>query len=95
MRGHMANLTGLETLLLSDNFKITELDIHSHELMMGWTHVLQALGRRPALAKLILHGICLDPDEARQPGMAVRHTPSLQSLDGWQCATLQAYRVLT
>jgi hypothetical protein len=25
MRGHIANLTGLETLLLSDNFRITEL----------------------------------------------------------------------
>jgi hypothetical protein len=49
--------------------------------MMGLTHVLQALGRRPALTKLTLHGICLDSDEARQLGMAVCHTPSLQSLD--------------
>jgi Ran GTPase-activating protein (RanGAP) involved in mRNA processing and transport len=46
LRGYLANLTGLETLLLSENSKITNLEIRQHDYIMGLTHhVLQALGR--------------------------------------------------
>jgi hypothetical protein len=48
--GHAVDLTGLETLLLSANSKITELEIHRFYRippMLGLTHVLQALARHP------------------------------------------------
>jgi Ran GTPase-activating protein (RanGAP) involved in mRNA processing and transport len=82
--GHGIDLTGLETVLLSDTVKITELEINGiyrSPPMMGFAHVLQALGRRPTLTKL---GIChclLGRDEARLLGMALCNIPSLQSLD--------------
>jgi hypothetical protein len=61
LRGPGVNLTGLETLLLSDTSKITELEIHkAYEgptiTIRGLTHVLQTLGRRSTLSKLGLHG---------------------------------------
>jgi hypothetical protein len=79
------NLTGLETLLLSDTFKITDLDIHRsyggpYFPMMGFQRVLQALGRCPALTKLGLRGCPLGRGEARQLGMVLCNTPSLQTL---------------
>jgi hypothetical protein len=67
----VVDLTGLETVLLTDTFKITELDIHRSycyyrgRLMMGLTPVLQALGRRPTLTKLGLHHCQIGRDEAR------------------------------
>jgi Leucine-rich repeat (LRR) protein len=77
------NLTGLETVLLSDNSKITELEIvqrYGGRPLLGLTHVLQALGRRPTLTKLRLRGFPLGHDEVRQLGMVLRNTPSLQTL---------------
>jgi hypothetical protein len=78
--GYTVTLTGLETVLLSDNSKITELEIvqrYGGRPIMGLTHVLQPLGRRPTLTKLRLHGFPLGHDEARQLGMVLRNTPSL------------------
>jgi hypothetical protein len=77
------NLTGLETLLLSDNSKITELEIHKFYgdiPIMGLTHVLQALARRPTITKLALYGCPLGRDEARLLRVALCNAPSLQSL---------------
>jgi hypothetical protein len=81
--GYAVDLNGLETVLLSDNSMITELEIcksYGGPPMRGLTHVLQALGCRPTLTKLGLHGCPLDRDEARQLGMVLRETPSLQRL---------------
>jgi Ran GTPase-activating protein (RanGAP) involved in mRNA processing and transport len=83
LRGHTMDLDRLEAVLLSDTSKITELDTHSlygGPPMTGLTHVLKALGRRPTLTKLRLHGFPLGHDEARQLGMVLRNTPSLQTL---------------
>jgi hypothetical protein len=83
LRGHVGDLTGLETLLLSDTSKITELEIdrcYGRPRMMGLTHVLQALGRRPTLTKLILRDCRLGRDETRLLQMALCNTPSLQGL---------------
>jgi hypothetical protein len=83
LRGHTVNLTGLETLLLSDNSKITELEIHKFYggiPIMGLTHVLQALARRPTITKLELYGCPLGRDEARLLRVALCNAPSLQSL---------------
>jgi Ran GTPase-activating protein (RanGAP) involved in mRNA processing and transport len=85
-RGDGMDLTGLDTLLLSDTSKITELDINefswSERPPLGLTHVLQALGRRPtALTKLGLHHFRLGRDKARQLGMTLCNTPSLQSFE--------------
>jgi Ran GTPase-activating protein (RanGAP) involved in mRNA processing and transport len=83
LRGDVMDLTGLETVLLSDNSKITELEIHKFYgglPMIGLTHVLQALARRPTLTKLRLHGCPLGHDEARQLGMALFNIPNLLSL---------------
>jgi hypothetical protein len=77
------NLTGLEAVLLSDTSQIMELDIHRGYgglPVMGLTHVLQALERRPTLTKLRLHGLPLGRDEARQLGMVLRNLPTFQSL---------------
>jgi hypothetical protein len=71
LRGSAMDLTGLETVLLSDTSKITELDIRGSyyrgllPIMVGLTPVLQALARRPTLTKLGLHGFHLSPDEVR------------------------------
>jgi hypothetical protein len=83
LRGHEMDLDGLGSVLLSDTSKITELDIHKLHggiPVMGLTHVLQALARRPVLTKLRLHGFPLGHDEARQLGMVLRNTPSLHTL---------------
>jgi hypothetical protein len=82
VRGHGMDLTGLETLLLSDTSKITELEINQHyggPPMTGLTHVLQALARRPTLTKLRLRNCPLDRDEARELGIALCNIQSLQS----------------
>jgi Ran GTPase-activating protein (RanGAP) involved in mRNA processing and transport len=82
--GSGVDLTGLETLLLSKNSKITELEINrldGYLAMTGLTPVLQALARRPTLTKLGLRNCPLGRDEARQLGMVLCNTPSLQSLD--------------
>jgi Ran GTPase-activating protein (RanGAP) involved in mRNA processing and transport len=44
------------------------------------TNVLQALGRRPTLTKLGLNGFRLGRDDARELGVALCSTPSLQTL---------------
>jgi Ran GTPase-activating protein (RanGAP) involved in mRNA processing and transport len=83
LRGYGLNLTGLETLLLSDTSKITELEIHELDAnlpMRGLTHVLHALARRPTLTKLGLRCCPLGRDEARLIRLALRNMPSLHSL---------------
>jgi hypothetical protein len=82
--GNVEDLTGLETLLLSDTFKITELDIHrsyGRSSNIGWTPVSQALTRRPTLTKLVLCGTRLGREEARLLQMVL-------------CIICQACRVL-
>jgi Ran GTPase-activating protein (RanGAP) involved in mRNA processing and transport len=84
LHGYVVNLTGLETVLLSDTSKITELDIHNTFYegppMIGLTRVLRALGCRPTLTKLGLHHCGLGRDNARLLCMALCNVPSLQSL---------------
>jgi Leucine-rich repeat (LRR) protein len=84
VRGDGLDLTGLETVLQSDNSKITEFEIDMfHEggrHTMGLTHVLQALARRPTLTKLGLRHCHLGRDEARLLRLALCSMPSLQSL---------------
>jgi Ran GTPase-activating protein (RanGAP) involved in mRNA processing and transport len=86
LRGYGIDLSGLETLLLSDNSKITELDINCNSNtcgdppMIGLTPVLQAIGRRPTLTNLRLHNCPLSSDDARLLQMAMCNMPSLQSL---------------
>jgi Ran GTPase-activating protein (RanGAP) involved in mRNA processing and transport len=83
LHGCVTDLKGLEAVLLSDNSIITELEIRKTDgdiPIMGLTHVLQALARRPTLTKLGLHGCLHDRDEARQLGIALCNTPSLQTL---------------
>jgi hypothetical protein len=70
-------------MMLSENSKITELEIHrfSDSLsMIGLMHVLRALGRRPSLTKLILRSVHLGRDETRQLRMVLCNTPSLRTL---------------
>jgi hypothetical protein len=72
LRGNMTALTGLETVLRSEHFQITELEIHKSYgglRMMGLTHVLQALAHRPTLTKLGLHGFRLSRDETAPDGI--------------------------
>jgi Ran GTPase-activating protein (RanGAP) involved in mRNA processing and transport len=78
--GNPVNVTGLETVLLSDTSKITELDIWSQGGLpiMGLTGVLRALARHPKLTKLILDGVQLCRDEARLLRLAL--CESLQTL---------------
>jgi Ran GTPase-activating protein (RanGAP) involved in mRNA processing and transport len=87
LRGRLVDMTGLETLLLSNTSntsKITELDIHSfyvgRPMMLGLTPVLQALARRPTLTKLGLRRCPLGRDETRLLQMALCNIPNLQSL---------------
>jgi Leucine-rich repeat (LRR) protein len=85
LHGHVVDLTGLDTVLLSDTSKITEFDIHRFHgglgLIMGLTPVLQALARGPTLTKLGLRCCPLDRDGARLLRMTLCKIPSLQSLD--------------
>jgi hypothetical protein len=86
LHGYVVDLTGLEAVLLSDDSKITELEIHDEEergpvTPFGLTNVLRALGRHPALTKLRLKDILLGRDEARLLRMILCNNPSLESLD--------------
>jgi Ran GTPase-activating protein (RanGAP) involved in mRNA processing and transport len=84
LRGHVVDLTGLETVLQCETSKITELDIGrfcNGLPMVGLTRVLQALERRPTLTKLGLRWCALGREEARLLGTVMRNSPSLQSLD--------------
>jgi Ran GTPase-activating protein (RanGAP) involved in mRNA processing and transport len=82
LRGHIGDLAGVETVLLSGNSKITELEIHKFYWppIRGLTHVLQALERRPTLTKLIIRGVDFGLDEARLLRIALCNIPCLQSL---------------
>jgi Ran GTPase-activating protein (RanGAP) involved in mRNA processing and transport len=84
LRGKVVDLNGLETVLLNDTSKITELDIrktyYGGPPMRGLTPVLQALARRPTLTKLGIHGCPLGRDKARLLGMVLCNAPNLQSL---------------
>jgi Ran GTPase-activating protein (RanGAP) involved in mRNA processing and transport len=84
LSGDVVDLTGLETVLLSETSKITELDINSFNggliPMMGLSRVLRALARRRTLTKLGLHFCPLGCDEARLLQTVLCNTPSLQSL---------------
>jgi hypothetical protein len=78
---YMVDLTGLETLLLSETSKITELYISvERSPIIGLTSVLHALARRPTLTKLELSCCNLGRDEARLLRLALCNIPSLQSL---------------
>jgi Ran GTPase-activating protein (RanGAP) involved in mRNA processing and transport len=82
--GDVRDLTGLETVSLSETSKITELDIHrsyASPPVMGLAHILEALARRPTLTKLRLKGCPLGPEYARLLRLALCNIPSLQSLD--------------
>jgi Leucine-rich repeat (LRR) protein len=86
LRGDVVDLTGLDTVLLSDNSQITELDIERSRYgpptrMMGLTHILRALARRPTLTKLRLCHCALGRDDAILLRLVLGSTPSLQSLD--------------
>jgi hypothetical protein len=96
LQGHVVDLTGLKTVLLSDTSKITELDTHrffrglhimdstahdSHLPILGLTRVLRAFARHPALTKLGLRRCPLGSDEARLLRVALCNMPNLQSLD--------------
>jgi Leucine-rich repeat (LRR) protein len=85
LRGCVGNLTALETLLLSDNSEITELEIetfgdYEDPPMMFLTWVLQALAHRHTLTKLRLNGCPLSHDDARLLQIALWNMPSLQTL---------------
>jgi hypothetical protein len=83
LRGFVGNLTGLETVLLSDNSKITELEIdrfHGGPPMMGLMPILQALGRHHSLTELTLRRVRLRRDGARLLHIALCNISSLQSL---------------
>jgi Ran GTPase-activating protein (RanGAP) involved in mRNA processing and transport len=82
-RGKAVNLAGLETVLLSDVSKITELEIYRFDEsvpMVGLTPVLRALACRPTLTKLELHRCPLGRDDVRLLRLALCNIPSLQSL---------------
>jgi Ran GTPase-activating protein (RanGAP) involved in mRNA processing and transport len=91
------DLTGLDTVLLSDTSQITQLDIEKswHGLpMMGLTHVLRALASCPTLTKLGLRDFALGREGVNLLRLALYSTTNLQSLDlansllegapGWQ-----------
>jgi hypothetical protein len=83
LHGYVEDLSGLETVLLSDNSKISELEIHRFNggpPMIGLTRVLRALAQRPTLTKLRLRCCPLGRNEARLLQMALFSTPSLQTL---------------
>jgi Ran GTPase-activating protein (RanGAP) involved in mRNA processing and transport len=84
LRGYGMDMSGLDTLLLSDSSKITELDIQRlgvrHLRAMGLATLLQSLGRHRTLIKLGLHNCPLDQGEAKLLQMALCNMPSLQSV---------------
>jgi hypothetical protein len=80
LTGQGVDLTGLETALLSDTTKITELEINRCNgglPIMDVARVLEALARRPTLTKLGLRACRF----GRLHQLALRNIPSLQSLD--------------
>jgi Ran GTPase-activating protein (RanGAP) involved in mRNA processing and transport len=82
LRGHVKDLTGLESVLLSETSKITELDINMNygsPPPKGLMRVFEALARHPKLTKLGLRP--LGHDEARLLQVALCDMPSLQRLD--------------
>jgi hypothetical protein len=84
LREIVVDLTGLETLLLSENSKITELEIHRSESLVlhplrGLPRVLKALARRRTLTKLGLRMYALG--RRGETTRTVLYTPSLRSLD--------------
>jgi hypothetical protein len=81
--GPVMDMDGLDSVLLSDNSQITELEINRLNggvPVMGLTPVLQALGRRPTLTKLGLRCCPLGRDNARLLQVALCNIPSLKSL---------------
>jgi Ran GTPase-activating protein (RanGAP) involved in mRNA processing and transport len=81
LRGYAMDLTELETVLLSDGFKITDLEIHKLcSNTVGLPNVLKALAQRVTLTKLTLKCCPLSRDEARLLGMVLCNTPSLHAL---------------
>jgi Ran GTPase-activating protein (RanGAP) involved in mRNA processing and transport len=85
LRGNVEDLTGLETVLLNKNSKLTELDINrnrraGHQPMIGLTPVLRALAQHTTLTKLGLHRCPVGRDETSLLQMALCNMPSLQSL---------------
>jgi Ran GTPase-activating protein (RanGAP) involved in mRNA processing and transport len=86
LRGDVADVTGLETVLLSKNSKITELDINNSRSrgvlhMIGLSPVLRALAQHTTLTKLGLRQCLRGRDEASLLQMALCNMPSLQTLD--------------
>ena len=76
-------MDSIESVLLNDISKITELEIHGYDVsprIIDLTRVLQALACRPTLTKLELRCCPLDRDEARLLQLALCNIPSLQSL---------------
>jgi Leucine-rich repeat (LRR) protein len=89
LTGETLDLTGLDTLLLSDTSKFTELHISTMRPLMtivggppmtGLNRFLKALARRPSLTKLRLCNFPLYCNEARLLQKALFNIPSLQSL---------------
>jgi Leucine-rich repeat (LRR) protein len=86
LRGYVEDLTGLETVLLSETSKITELDIdrrytRQHVSIRGLTWVLRALAYRPMFTELGLRYCPLTRDEVGLLQLALRSIPSLQTLN--------------
>jgi hypothetical protein len=84
LRGDVVDLTGLDTVLLSDTSQITQLDIERSwhgPPMMGLTHVLRALARCPTLTKLGLRDFALGREGVNLLRLALYSTTNLQSLD--------------
>jgi Ran GTPase-activating protein (RanGAP) involved in mRNA processing and transport len=84
LRGNAMDLDGLETVLLSETSKVTELDICMRiggPPIVGLTRVLRALTRRPTLTKLGLqYWVPLGRKKARLLGMVLHNTLSLHTL---------------
>jgi Leucine-rich repeat (LRR) protein len=92
LRGYVVNLDGLETVLLSDTSKITELDINMNfggPPPTGLTRVLEVVARHPTLTKLALRNYRLGREEVRLLQTALCNTPSLLSL-ALTCSTLES-----
>jgi Ran GTPase-activating protein (RanGAP) involved in mRNA processing and transport len=81
--GDVVDLARLETVLLSETSKVTELDINRFNAslpLIGFQRVLRALAQRPTLTKLGLRHCPIGCDEARLLQTALCNTPSLQAL---------------
>jgi Ran GTPase-activating protein (RanGAP) involved in mRNA processing and transport len=101
LRGNAVDVTGLETVLLSDTSKIAELDLHRlyggprrrGSPVMGLTGVLKALARRPTLTKLGIRHCPLGRDEARLLLATLCNNTSLQTLVLQDCDLGHAMRL--